>query len=285
MNTSTWIVAAVVAAFGIASFVSSYSPAQRAQRADAFARSVGLPLGDALRPVVTDRVALRQRGGAAGLVAGIVASAFLLNADPSSGEQYATTFLLIGGAFAGAAIGVAIAASRVSAPLDPNAVKYARPSAVALSDYVAPLERTGVRVVVVLAAATLAAALAFGAPVSGVLVALGVLGVAALVFFEIAGRRIVARAQPAQSPADLTWDDAVRASVLRDMVTAPIILAADTVVVAGGALIDHVFGGSEAARFALVVVCIAAAIALAIAAITSRPQRYFLTRLWPTVAA
>lgn len=285
MNTSAWIVAAVVAAFGIAYLVGSLRPAQRTQRAEAFARSVGLPLSDALRPVVTSRIALRQRGGAAGLVVGVVASAFLLNADQSSGEQYATTFLLIGGAFAGAAIGVAIAASRVSAPLDPHAVKYARPSAVALSDYVAPLERTGVRVVVVLAAATLAAALAFGAAVSGVLVALGVLGVAALVFFEIAGRRIVARAQPAQSPADLTWDDAVRASVLRDMVTAPIILGADTVVVAGGALIDHVFAGSEAARIALVIVCFAAAITLAIAAITSRPQRYFLTRLWPAVAA
>lgn len=285
MNTSAWIVTGLIAAFGIAYFVGTYRPAQRAQRAAGFARSVGLPLTDALRAVVTDRVALRQRGGAAGLVVGIATSAFLLGMDPSSGDHYATPFLLIGGAFAGAAIGVAIAASRVSAPLDPDAVKYARPSAVGLDDYVAPIERVGSRLVVGLAVITLVAALVFGAPVSGVLIALAVLAVAALLFFEIAGRRIVERAQPAQSPADLTWDDAVRASVLRDMVTAPIILGADTVVVAGGALIDHVLAGSELARIALVVVCFAAAIALASAAVAGRPQRYFLTRLWPKASA
>jgi hypothetical protein len=285
MNTSAWVVAGLIAAFGIAYFVGTYRPAQRVQRAEGFARSVGLPLTDALRAVVTERVALRHRGGSAGLVIGILAGAFVLDQDPASSENYATPFLLIGGAFAGAAIGVAIAASRVAAPLDPDAVKFARPSAVALDDYVAPLERTGGRLVVGLAVVTLAAALVFDAPVSGALMALAVLAVAALLFFEIAGRRIVDRAQPAQSPADLTWDDAVRASVLRDMVTAPIILGADTVVVAGGALIDHVLAGSELARIALVVVCVAAAIALAIAAITSRPQRYFLRRLWPAVTA
>lgn len=281
MNTSAWIVAGLIGAFGLAYFVGTYRPAQRAQRAHGFAGSVGLALPDALRDVVTDRIALRQRGGSAGLVAGIAATAFILSTDLRSSEYFATPFLLIGGAFAGAAIGVAIAATRASAPLDPDAVKFARASAVSLSDYVSPLERTGGRIVVALGVVTLIAAIATGAEVSAVLIALAALGVASLLVFEIVGRRIVDRAQPSISPADLTWDDAVRSSVLRDMITAPIILGADTVVVAGGALIEHSLAGSDAAKIALVVACFVAAGALATAAIVTRPQRYFLTRLWP----
>lgn len=285
MNTSAWIVAGLIAAFGIAAIVSSYSPGPRAARAASFARSVGLPLTDSVRAVVTERVALRQRGGAAGLVAGIATTAFVLSMDPASSEHFATPFLLIGGAFAGLAVGVAISASRTASALDPEAVKYARPSAVALDDYVAPLERTGARIVVALSVVTLVAAIVSGAAVSGVLIALAALGVAALLVFEVAGRRIVDRAQPAASPDDLAWDDAVRSSVLRDMVTAPIILGADTLVVAGGALIDHLLIGSDAAKVALVIACFAAAAALAIASITTRPQRYFLGRLWPAARA
>ena len=192
--------------------------------------------------------------------------------------------MLIGGAFAGLAVGVAISAARTSAPLDPEAVKYARPSAVALSDYVAPLERTGGRIVVGLAVVTLITAVLAGARISVPLIALTALAVAALLVFEVAGRRIVDRAQPAQSPSDLRWDDAVRSSVLRDMITAPIILGADAVVVAAGALIDHLLSGSDVANVILVIACFAVAAALATAAITSRPQRYFLSRLWPTGA-
>jgi hypothetical protein len=282
MNTSSWIVAGLIGAFGLAYFIGSYRPGQRAQRAQAFASSVGLTLTDALRDVVTDRIALRHRGGAAGLVVGIAATAFILGTDPNSSDYFATPFLLIGGGFAGAAIGVAIAATRASAPLDPDAVKFARSSAVSLSDYVAPLERTGARLVVALGVVTLAAAIATGAKVSAVLIALAALGVASQLVFEIVGRRIVDRAQPSSSPADLTWDDAVRSSVLRDMVTAPIILGADTVVVAGGALIEHSLAGADAAKIVLVIACFVAAAALATAAIVTRPQRYFLTRLWKT---
>ena len=90
MNTSAWMVAALVAAFGIASIVGTYSPARRSARAAEFARSVGLSLTETLRPVITDRVGLRQRGGAIGLVAGIATSAFVLSMDPASGEHFAT---------------------------------------------------------------------------------------------------------------------------------------------------------------------------------------------------
>jgi len=285
MNPSAWTVAALIAAVGIVMIARTFQPVSRTAQAESFARSVGLALPDSLRPVVTERVALRRRGGAIGLVAGIATTSFLLSMDPASSQYFASPFLLIGGAFAGLAVGVAVSAARASAPLHPDSVKYARPSAVRLDDYVAPLERAGGRIVIGLAVAAVIAAIVVGAPISGVLIGLVTLGVASLLFFEIAGRRIVDRAQPAQAPEDLTWDDAVRASVLRDMVTAPIILGADTVVVAGGALVDHLFADSELARIGIVVACVAAAIALASASLTSSPQRYFLTRLWPKAAA
>ncbi len=283
MNPSAWTAAAVIGALGLALIVSTFNPGQRAARANSFARSVGLEIPDSLRAVITERVALRHRSGAIGMIVGIATSAFLLSMDPASSENFASPFLLIGGAFAGLAIGVTFSAARAAAPIDPDAVKYARTNAVALDDYVAPLERTGGRVVVGLAVVTLIAALVVGAPVSGILVALAALGVAALLVFEIAGRRIVSRSQPAQSPSDLAWDDAVRASVLRDMITAPIILGADAVVVAGGALVTRLLAGSDFANGAILMAVIVAAIALAVAAITSRPQRYFLRRLWPEV--
>ena len=285
MNPSAWTAAAVIGALGLALIVSTFNPGQRAARANNFARSVGLDIPDSLRPVITERVALRHRSGAIGMIVGIATIAFLLSMDPTSGENFASPFLLIGGAFAGLAIGVSFSAARAAAPIDPDGVKYARTNAVTLGDYVAPLERTGGRIVVGLAIATLVAALAVGAPISGILVALTVLGIAALLVFEIAGRRVVSRAQPAQSPSDLAWDDAVRASVLRDMITAPIILGADAVVVAGGALVTRLLAGSDFANGAILMAVIVAAIALAVAAITSRPQRYFLRRLWPEVRA
>lgn len=285
MNESAWIAAAVIGALGFALVVSTFNPGARAARASSFARSVGLTLPDSLRAVVTERVALRHRGGGIGLVIGIATSAFVLSMNRASSESFAAPFVLIGGAFAGLAIGAAIAAARASAPLDPDAVKYARPSAVALSDYVAPLERTGARVTVGLSVAAVLAALAVGAPIGGILVGLTLLGILALVLFEIAGRRIVDRSQPAQSPAELTWDDAVRASVLRDMVTAPLSLGAYALVVSGSVLVDALLAGNYLANTAIVLASVVVAVTVAITAITSRPQRYFLRRLWPEVAA
>ena len=285
MNPSAWTAAAVIGALGIALIISTFTPGQRAARANSFARSVGLALPESLRAAVTERVALRHRGGAIGMVIGIATSAFALSIDPASGASFAAPFVLIGGAFSGLAVGVALTSARAAAPLDPDAVKYARTTAVTLTDYVAPLERTGARIVVALAVAVALVAVIAGVALGVVLVALTLLGVAALVFFEVAGRRIVDRSQQAASPVELTWDDAVRASVLRDIVTAPITLGAYALVVSTSALVDQLLHGNDFANVGIVLAAVVAAIALAVAAITSRPQRYFLTRLWPEVKA
>jgi len=285
MNPSAWTAAIVIVVLGIALIVSTFLARSRAARADGFARSVGLDLPASLRAAVTERVALRHRGGAIGMIVGIATSVFVLSIYPSSDQSFAAPFVLVGGAFAGLAIGVAITSARAAAPLDPTAVKYARTSAVSLSDYVAPLERTGARIVVGLAVAVAIASVIVGVPLGGILVTLTALAAGALAFFEVAGRRIVDRSQPAGSPAELAWDDAVRASVLRDIVTAPITLGAYAVVVSAAALVERLLQGNDFANGAIVLAAVIAAVTLATVAITSRPQRYFLRRLWPEVKA
>jgi hypothetical protein len=285
MTPSAWTAAAILGALGFALFISTFADGPRTARASSFARSVGLDLPPSLRAAVTERVAMRHRGGALGLVLGIALGALILSMSGVSGASVAAPLVLIGGAFSGLAIGVAVTSARASAPLDSTAVKYARTSAVSLRDYVAPLERTGARVVVPLAVIATVAAFMVGAPLSGVLAVLTVLGAASLVFFEVAGRRILNRAQPAASPAELTWDDAVRASVLRDIVTAPISLGAYALVVSASTVVDTVLKGNDLATLGILLAATIPAVTLSIAAVTSRPQRYFLRRLWPAVTA
>ena len=216
------------------------------------------------------------------MILGTVAAALVLAADTRSSENFASPFLLFAGSFVGLAIGVAISSVTSSRRTDPDAVKYARTAAVSLRDYVAPLERTGARIVVALAVAAIIAGYATGAVTSPVLAGLAALAGASLVLFEVAGRRLVERSQPATSPAELAWDDAVRASQLRDIVTAPITLGAFSLVIALGAIVDRL---SDSYGFTAIAVTGFSAIALVVASIVSRPQRYFLRRLWPAVKA
>lgn len=282
MNPSAWTVAIAIGVLGLALIVSTFLASPRAAHANRFARSVGLALTDGVRTVVTDRVSRRHRGGAVGMILGTAATVFVLSTDPASSDNFASPFVLVGGAFAGLAVGVALTSASTAAPLDPTAVKYARTSAVSLSDYVAPLERTGARIVVGLSVISLIAGVVSGVALNLVLVGLTAFAVAALLFFEVAGRRIVERAQPAGSPEELAWDDAVRASVLRDIVTGPITLGAFAFVVAAGAIADRL---TESTSIVVLAAGLVFAVSLAIAAIASRPQRYFLRRLWPEVKA
>ena len=282
MNPSAWIAAAAIVILGLGLIALTFSARFSADRAESFARSVGLELPAQLRAFVTARIARRHRAGSVGMILGTGAAALLLATDTRSSENFASPFLLFAGSFVGLAIGVAISSVTSSRRTDPDAVKYARTAAVSLSDYVAPLERTGARIVVALAVAAVIAAYATGVVTNPVLAGLAALAVASLVLFEVAGRRLVERSQPATSPAELSWDDAVRASQLRDIVTAPLTLGSFSVVIGAGAIVDGMTATFGIAALAAVGL---ASITLVTVAIVSRPQRYFLTRLWPAVKA
>jgi hypothetical protein len=99
------------------------------------------------------------------------------------------------------------------------------------------------------------------------------------VLFEIAGRRVVDRSQPAGSTGELVWDDAIRALILRDMLIAPITLAAFSLFIG----VAHLLGSDNGPDSLVSVFPTFVALAVTLYSRASRPQRYFITRLWPNL--
>ncbi|MEO7122959.1 MAG: hypothetical protein ABI400_07560, partial [Lacisediminihabitans sp.] len=166
-----------------------------------------------------------------------------------------------------------------------------------MADYVAPLERKGTLVAVVIAVAVTLIYIGIGSGVVDTTTPLWrsgpaivtTLAVASLVLFEVVGRRIVRKGQPAGSPTELAWDDALRSQRLRGLLTAPLTLSAY-----GGfsALMELSTGFSAAGKpqlsllFSIPTVALGCAVfVVAIVTLITRPQRFFLRRLWPNAEA
>ena len=273
----------------------SFVPTLRTAAAYRFARSVGLNLPPEIEPAVRARLTSRVRGGCLGAVVALVAAAAALQfwVDVDAAAPLAV-LLLIGAVFAGYAVGAAGASLR-SADHDPDRIRVARSRAVGVPDFLAPVELVGARVVVavgfLVATATVVVGATGGAPTSGnfaVTVLLAGAGVVTLVAFEIVSRRVVARPQPAGTPSELVWDDAVRSTLLRDLVTAPLAFGMyatlyGLVDFAGGiegnySSLGAAFLATSAVFAPLALVSFAAIVTLAL-----KPQRHFARRLWPTV--
>jgi hypothetical protein len=166
---------------------------------------------------------------------------------------------------------------------------------VTVADYLAPIERQGARATTLGSVLTLIATLvtlawtefppaAIAATIAAA--ALTLLSVASLVLLEVFGRRIVERPQPAGSPAELAWDDALRSVALRDLVTAPIAVGLYGVTLGIVALANALpISAVAAAVLSGVAMCTFAAVVLAlVVSITNKPQQHYLRRLWPEVA-
>jgi hypothetical protein len=292
MDINAWII--LIIAGSLLFFVLGLSFIRRFSERAAyrFAVSVGIGLSEEFLPLVRSRLILQQRGGSiGGLLVLIAAELFLMN----NVELTHSTFgplAFAGIVIAGMSAGSAVTALRSHSHRDPNQPRLARARVVTLADYVAPLERTGAYVVVALAVAT---TLTFVAA-SGVIRAeplpwlsgpgiLAALAVASLVLFEVAGRRILRKGQPAGSPTELAWDDALRSQRLRSLVTAPLILGAYCTF---ASLASMSMAFTQAGNRPLAVgfatanlAFIATAVVILIIALITRPQRFFLRRLWP----
>lgn len=288
MKNLDLILAAVLLAMTLVIIVLSFVPAYVASAARALSRSAGLALPDELAPRIRARVARRIRAVAAGASASIVISVALLATgllQPS--QRIGDVWLVLGAYFAGMAVGAAINATTDRPTTDENGPRLARSGAVSLADYVSPLERIGARVMVGLAALVLVVSLlATGLGPARVTSGFAILALAlaSLVLFEIAGRRIVDRPQPVGSPTELAWDDALRAGSIRELVTAPLVVGAWGTMFVGA---DQLFS-SQIINGLWAVAGLALAggyCAVAIYSVVSRPQQYYLRRLWPEVAA
>ena len=189
----------------------------------------------------------------------------------------------------GAGIGVAIAAltERATAVDGP---RVARSGAVALGDYVAPFERNGARLAVVVSVLALLGMLLFLAPGAATTaptplkVTIVVLGILSLLVFELGSRRVIDRSRAAGSTGELAWDDALRAAAARDLVIAPICLGIwSTLLIASDAI--QAVPAMQDMRLGIGLVVVALAIGVVIIGKAYNPQRYFLRRLWPELAA
>lgn len=300
MSFFMWMVAAIAAIVFIIPIVLTLTPGGRERSVTRLGRVVGLQVPESLTTQLADRNANRTRAASIGalvgtavvivaILAGIIPTSVLAGIIPTSEDSTGDTWMLLGGTILGLSIGATVSALSTK-PVIPEGERFARSGAVELEDYLAPVELIGARV----AAAVSAAALI----VAGILLASGMivvtpalivgaivitLGLAGLVMFEIVVRRILDRALPVGSPAELAWNDALRARAMRDSASAPLCLgtwgtlALLLAIGATGSL-------TVIAGVAAVVVFITI-LAAAIVSIATRPQQHFLRRLWPDVAA
>lgn len=299
MDSFIWIFAAVLAVLCLVLFCLSFVPRYQEWTAERIARSVALILTPEVLPMACGRVARRMRGSILGCLAGMLVGLAILNYDPPLAQLPLSPLLWTGVALAGTTVGAAITAVISGTRLRDDEIRFARAEATGLDDYVAPMERFGARIAVALVTTVLLVSLALGAtglvnfamPLwltgGGIL---GVLAIAALALFELYGRWIVRRGQPAGSPAELSWDDALRSMLLRDLAMVPIALGgyglilgltelAGALAAAGADPTGMLIAANACFTLAAVTIVL-----IAIYVVVSRPQRYFRLRLWPELA-
>ncbi len=295
-NITLIVVAVAVLALGVV-FVMTFSRSRMRRRTRSVARTVGLALPAdtfALERRVMYRMRAATGGGALG---GLITLGLSLWFSPrsASGETVAWILFAAGSIAAGGALGVGLVAT-LRRPRRPEGTRFARARAVTLADYLIGLERVGARVVVALAvtvtltSTALSNAWGFEPLMPSVLsVAMVALSVIALVGFEILARRIIARPQPAGSPEELAWDDALRAWDARDLVTTPIVFGGWALFLIFSELsstpLDN--GFAQTMRMFFSVTFLIFAVALLVTAIVSlavNPQQHYLRRLWPELA-
>ena len=283
MDGGTWFISILLFVTSLALIALSFVPYYARYSVLRYAQRLELRLPSHLEGVMGRRLMARMRAGAIGAAVFVAASsaalAWLVEPDIRSNL---VGLLVIGAAFVGIGVGTAVAALAASSSVAPDQPRVARAGAVAVKDYLAPVELVGARVVVAGAVLLLVWVTVFTSRYASVdyvgITMFSVFGVLSLVLFEVASRRIVDQSQPAGSTAELVWDDAIRASALRDLVTAPLALGVYSLLFgfvsvadANGDVVFGLLGG----------IVFVALLAAAIVSRVTRTQSYFVRRLWP----
>ncbi|MGV8885720.1 MAG: hypothetical protein ACOH1T_09075 [Microbacteriaceae bacterium] len=298
MSPVLWFIAGFLILASIAIIALTFLPSYRRATVRAMARSVGLAIPAGKQAAFEAASAARIRASVTGALIGssLVLALLALNVIPANASSsfggVAEIWFLVGGFYVGMSFGSTIRAL-VSRNPTPAGERYARPGAVDLHDYIAPIDVLGGRVAVaagigVLALASFFSAMNGSSAVSPLLSVGGIvvmLGVVSLAVFEVSSRRILERAQPAASPEDLAWNDAIRAMTVREIMTAPLSLGV------WGSLAIALNVSDGTSRVGSIVLSILAALiaagllAAAVYSTATKPQQHYLRRLWPDVAA
>lgn len=299
------VLIAVAAVYAAGSLLVRRRPAVRRRALVRFAGKVDLPVPDSSLWLSGEKALAHRNlavdlGGQIGIVTVAVLGLVLGAPQGLTGDTGTTdglggmlwALIVIGASFAGAATGAAWAGARQARRAAPEpGPRVARPTALTLADYVAPLELWGARLMVLAPAVALAVGLIIATVVDTVapaeLLNVGtvlavIVGPTALAIGEAVERQLLDLPRAAGSSLELAWSDALRARVLRDVVTAPLaigvyacfaLLLAASVGIGDPVIANGLRGLTGLGVFGL------AAIAAVSAA--SRPQRHFRRRLWP----
>lgn len=270
------------------------------KRVETFARRANLDLQGESQARVRARLLSHDRaafaGGLLGL-AGAVVAVSTMTGSASSSSAPAVIGLILGGMV----VGVSVAAVRQVASLPSGGPRAARLSRPTIGDYVPGYERWGARLAVGLAVLSIvalpicaAAGVFVDADVTGVIVSSAgmsvLIAVVSLVVAELLGQRFAGMRQEAASPAELAWQDALRAIALREIVTAPLMLGlVSTLLVltrSSGLTVHGPLGDLLAILGGVVVIVVLAMLVLVPVSMTAeRPMRHYQRRLWSKVPA
>lgn len=256
-----------------------------------FSRSVNLAVTADVERTVLRRVQARTLSFAGGLLlaAAVLMGLGLAGVEPGRANGIVVVLVVYGSV----ALCVAVTAGAGRPRVPEGAPRVAHVGESRIQDYVPAFELVGARVLsgiaVLLCAASAAAA---GANGSGAVAAwwsgYAVIVVAIAAAWEINARHVLRRSVPAGSTQQLAWNDALRASVLRDTITLPLTAAFFGAVAAPFHVLTELpLPGWIAAGAGGVVFLLAIGTALVMIPIAAlaKPGQHYQRRLWPDLAA
>lgn len=223
----TWICIGAMVLLNIGSLLYTQTERSRDRVFLQFWQRAGLPVqSDDIARAIRERLRSKSTAGLIGTFLGLLASIAILLFHPSVSSPVFIWLVAIPATLIGlSALNVAASLREsVFQPLQ-DSRRLARPTAVALSDYVSPWRLRAAPFLVLLAFALVVAGILLG--LAGT-VDLGVflgspalpvvaLASAVLIAGTAASRRVLMHTQPATTELELAWDDAFRAETFRSL--------------------------------------------------------------------
>ncbi len=284
-------IALILAVGSVLAAALSVPRSSAASAVRSFARSVNLAVTAEVEPTVLRRVRARSLSFAGGLALAAVALMALGLAGVEPGSMTAIVVVLV--IYGSVALCVAVTAGAGRPHVPEGAPRVAHVGESRIRDYVPAFELVGARVLTGAAVLLCAAsAIAAGVNGSGAVAAwwtgYAVIVVAIAAAWEINARRVLRRSVPAGSTQQLAWNDALRASVLRDTITLPLTagvfgaVAGPFHVLTELPLPGWIAAGAGGVVFLLAIGAVLVVIPIAVLA---KPGQHYQRRLWPDLAA
>ncbi|GMA29096.1 hypothetical protein [Arenivirga flava] len=285
------VIALILAAGSVLIAAIAVPRSSRSSPVRSFSRSVNLAVTAEVDRTVLRRVQARSLSFAGGLVlaAVVLMGLGLAGVEPGATTGIVTVLVVYGSV----ALCIAVSAGAGRPWVPEGTPRMARVGAARIQDYVPAFELVGARALCGLAVlACIGSAITAGASGSGAVAAwwagYAAIVVAIAVAWELNARRVLRRSVPAGSTQQLAWNDALRASVLRDTLTLP--LTAGFFGAFAGPL--HVLTElplpgwiAAAVGGAVFLLLVAAVLVLIPIALLVKPGRHYQRRLWPELAA